>query len=420
MSHRQQVLAYYFPQYHSIPENDKVFGENFNDWDLFTKDKQGDISSCKRPLDHPDGLGFYDPTLTEIRKRQGELAKQYGVDGFIFYHYWLENAPVMDKVLLEVLNDNQPDMPFCLCFTNESWEHNYKPNNGAFMSFHPDGSTFRQLYDKPKEHALFLSKFFNHPNYIKIYGRPLLFVYIFDSEIMSYLEKISIELNNYGISRLYIIICSSNRCLAKFKEPRDNLYKPDAYTPFIAHYKLTSEPRLPAYISSLPKVYSGLMGWNSLPRHPGFKTIFDYKPHDIIKQTVADLISMKSDKTSPQIYTLFAWNEWAEGAVIEPNTIYGDSLGKAIKKAREIVKAAENLTIEYGLNKVFIDVTSRACSNCIQQIKGKWVLCIPTNDCSRAKLLGDPLHGIVKIIRVRINGFVIIYPHNKEVKLYLE
>jgi len=365
MSEKQLVLAYYFPQYHSIPENNIVFGDNFNDWNLFTDDVQGDISSCKKPLNPPDGLGFYDPRETEIRRKQGHLAREYGIDGFIYYHYWLENGPVMDKVLLQLLEDNQPDLPFCICFTNEAWKHNYKLNNGEFKSFHPCGSTFRQLYDNPEKHALFLSKFFNVPNYIKIDGKPVLFVYMLNSMVMEYLEKVSNELEKYGISKLYIITCTSKRCLSNFKDNLNASYKPDAYTPFIAHYKLASQSALPSLFSSMPKVYSGLMGWNSLPRHPGLKIIIDYKPEDITKYTVTDLLTMKSDKTSPQIYTLFAWNEWAEGAIIEPNTIYGDKIGKALKKARDIVKAAKNIIIEYGLNDVFINITATAFSNCI-------------------------------------------------------
>jgi len=121
---RQMILAYYFPQYHSIPENDMVFGKNFTDWNCFTDKSSEALKNCKFPLEPPAGLGYYDPTLVETRERQGNLAKKYGVDGFIYYHYWLENKPVMSTVLDNLINDNQPDLPFCLCFANENWIHN--------------------------------------------------------------------------------------------------------------------------------------------------------------------------------------------------------------------------------------------------------------------------------------------------------
>ena len=171
------ILAYYFPQFHSIPENDSVFGEGFNDWDLFKlKNNNEHLKSCKFPIDLPEGLGFYDPTLKDIRKKQGSLAKKYGVDGFIYYHYWLENHPVMNKVVDNLIEDNEPDIPFCLCFANDSWRHCYSIKDKP-ISFHSDGSTYRQLYDKPSEHAYYLHKIFKHKNYIKIDNKPILFIY---------------------------------------------------------------------------------------------------------------------------------------------------------------------------------------------------------------------------------------------------
>ena len=88
----QLILAYYFPQYHSIPENDEIFGENFNDWNLF-KEIENVKVDCKLPLDPPIGLGYYDPTLIDVRIKQAVLAKKYGVSrtsilGIIRGKFW--------------------------------------------------------------------------------------------------------------------------------------------------------------------------------------------------------------------------------------------------------------------------------------------------------------------------------------------
>lgn len=100
-----RILAYYFPQFHSIPENDSVFGEGFNDWDLFKlKNNNEHLKSCKFPIDLPEGLGFYDPTLKDIRKKQGSLAKKYGVDekimSLIFHFVYVLRMNLGDIVIL--------------------------------------------------------------------------------------------------------------------------------------------------------------------------------------------------------------------------------------------------------------------------------------------------------------------------------
>jgi len=116
------VALSYFPQYHAIPENDFVFGSGFTDWKLF--DTKNDVLSTSAfPLEPPIGLKYYDPTDLSIQKKQALLANKYGVDGFIYYHYWLENKPVMDKVLINLLEDSEHHIPFCLCFANEHWKH---------------------------------------------------------------------------------------------------------------------------------------------------------------------------------------------------------------------------------------------------------------------------------------------------------
>jgi len=333
---RQMILAYYFPQYHSIPENDMVFGKNFTDWNCFTDKSSEALKNCKFPLEPPAGLGYYDPTLVETRERQGNLAKKYGVDGFIYYHYWLENKPVMSTVLDNLINDNQPDLPFCLCFANENWIHNYRPVNGEYKSFHPNGITFRQLYNNPIEHAAYLQKIFTHPNYIKIDDRPVLFLYRLSRQASHYLQLICNELKKYNINHIFLIVNISMYCIHDYKG--ENLAKqPDAISPFAAHPNMPPIDLFP----NIPISYAGLIGWNNTVRHPSSKRkIIDNNPDSITRTVSNDLLKMKQDARALQIYSLFAWNEWAEGATIEPNSFYGENLGYAIKKARDIVEMA--------------------------------------------------------------------------------
>ena len=419
----QKVLAYYFPQYHSIPENDVVFGKDFNDWELFKNIKKDDLTLFKKPLNPPDGLGYYDPTLIDVRQKQANLAKKYGIDGFIYYHYWLENHPVMNKVLDKILEDNEPNIPFCLCFANDSWKHKYGSTGGTYKTMYPDGSTFRQLYDNPTEHANYLYKLFKHPNYIKVNNQPVLFIYKFDSDVSSYLNKISTELLQYNIN-MYIVATTSNFCLSNYNNETEYIRKPDAYTPFIAHHKLNQyQKKLPESLSKLPCLHGGFMGWNSMLRHPDFKTIIDYTPNDITKNICKDLLLMKYDKNSPQIYTMFAWNEWTEGAIIEPNSIYGEDLGNAIQQGKNIVELLQynnqlkNTTFEYGLGNKFISITKMVHIKCIEYIERlqKWAICIPKDDTIRGKIFEDPLPGVVKVIKVLFNGIETIYDDTDDV-----
>ena len=116
-----RVIALYLPQFHPIPENDKWWGPGFTEWMNVVKGKplfKGHVQP-KIPAD----LGFYDLRLPETREAQAQLAREAGIEGFCYYHYWFGGKQLLERPFNEVLSSGKPDFPFCLCWANHSWSN---------------------------------------------------------------------------------------------------------------------------------------------------------------------------------------------------------------------------------------------------------------------------------------------------------
>ena len=114
-----QLIAFYFPQFHAIPENDNWWGKGFNDWDL-VKTAKPNYKGHNQPRIPMDG-NFYNPCDVATLKKQVDLAKQYGIGGFMFYHYWFDGKLLLEKPLETFLKHTELDFPFCICWANETW-----------------------------------------------------------------------------------------------------------------------------------------------------------------------------------------------------------------------------------------------------------------------------------------------------------
>lgn len=119
---KARVIAFYLPQFHPTPENDAMWGKGFTEWTNVAKAKPLFKGHYQPQI--PADLGFYDLRLAQVRKEQAEMAEEYGVEGFCYWHYWFGNGKtILDMPFNEVLKSGEPNFPFCLGWANHSWSN---------------------------------------------------------------------------------------------------------------------------------------------------------------------------------------------------------------------------------------------------------------------------------------------------------
>ena len=345
------VMAYYFPQFHDVPENYPV-GSNrsWTDWD-----------SIKTALANPKGVDVFHPVLSETlgyynlveekpRRAQGQLARKYGVDGFIFYHYWFDNGAIMDKPLLLRLKDGQPAGKFYFCWANENWD----------MFYGMPRTERRQVkygYNRVEDHAAYLARFLSHKDYLKIGGRPVLSIYRAELLPEKYLPLLKKTLRLHNIDVHYQLTIMNYGGL-KEKLSRAGYYdssvemapnlRPQKYitsTTQLNQYKKAIEPSVP-----FKDIFYGVaVGFDATARKLSMGTRhvkrgFKMEPYGFYKQMrilfnqayqQCAEYNINQPTLHPIVVSLFAWNEWGEGAALEPTTKYEYQMLEALQRARQ-------------------------------------------------------------------------------------
>lgn len=331
-----KVIAYYLPQYHPFKENNEWWGEGFTEWTNVTKARPQYLGQQQPRL--PGELGFYDLRLPEVMRQQINLAKQYGVQGFCFHHYWFGGKRLMETPVNNFLKDKSLDINFCLCWANENWTRRWDGlENDVLIS----------QKHSPEDDIAFLDDIMpalKDERYIRVDGKPLLILYRAASlpnakETGQRWREHAIK---NGLPGLYLVVVKA------FEVNSPDPFGFDAIVEFPPHHMNAQD--ITDKVTMLNKKFTGRVydyeelalraGSVSDERFPYFKAVMPswdnearkpgqgYSFHNAKPELYArwlDSAIKTTMKRRPEERLVFvnAWNEWAEGAHMEPDRYNG-------------------------------------------------------------------------------------------------
>ena len=332
-----RLIAFYLPQFHPIAENDEWWGKGFTEWTNVSKAVPQFVGHYQPRL--PGELGFYDLRLPEIQKRQVELAKLYGVYGFCFHFYWFHGKTLLERPLEMFLANQDLDFPFCINWANENWSRKWDGRD--------DDVLIAQAHS-PEDDLAFIehvSKYLRDPRYIKVNSKPLLMVY--RPALLPNAKETASRWRAWcrenGIGEIYLVLTHSFEHIDPHKIGFDAAveFPPNTF-PFaeinssiqftnnsfkgrVLDYgeavDLARQYRRPSYT----KFRCVCPSWDNEARKPGAGTVLANASPDKYKDWLKLLCDFTSAHFSRDERLVFinAWNEWAEGAYIEPDRKYG-------------------------------------------------------------------------------------------------
>lgn len=369
MENKTKIIAFYLPQFHEVEENSLWWGEGYTEW-TSVKAATSLYKGHRQPK-IPYKEKYYNLLDRNVMRWQSKISKQAGIDGFCFYHYWFKGRKILEKPIENYLRWKEIPQRFCLSWANDSWIRSWSNVSGTIWNSKKDGIVcmdqqnqgllIEQDYggqDVWKMHFEYLKDFFLDERYIKVGNRPLFLIH--RPEVVEQLDAM-VRLwdglaRQYGFNGIYILVTNP---LKKYRRPICGCvyYEPARtfdYKPFkrrvYERMNIKNEKKLlrrynyavlwlkilrrkPDY--GMKTYLGGFVGYDDSPRR-GYQG-YIVKGSTPLKFQIFMRLLMKKCKSSEQYgdyIFITAWNEWAEGAYLEPDKDNGYQYLKAVSKIK--------------------------------------------------------------------------------------
>ena len=346
-----RTIAFYLPQFHPTPDNDRWWGPGFSEWTNTARARS--LFRGHRQPHVPADLGFYDLRLAETRRDQADLARQYGVEAFCYWHYWFGNGRrVLQRPFDEVLSTGEPDHPFCLGWANQTWTGIWHGADNRILV----EQTYPGRADE-QAHFEHLLPAFTDPRYLTVDGRPLF--YVFRPEQLpdprSFTDHWRVLAERAGLPGLYLAaeISDLHGGNPRFLDPRGHGFDAGVYIRLPtrnsalarlrmrARRKLLRHPERYRFAPDLhpfpdnqseqllPAVYPN---WDNTPRSGRRGLVIEGGSPAAFRRHVEQAVDRLVDRPSQErLLFIKSWNEWAEGNYLEPDTEHGHAYLEALR-----------------------------------------------------------------------------------------
>ena len=353
-----RLLAFHLPQFHPVPENDAWWGPGFTEWRNVVRARP--VFPGHQQPNLPADLGLYDLRVPDVRAAQANLARAHGIHGFCYYHYWFAGRRILERPVNEILATGEPDFPFSLCWANENWTRRWDGNDAEVLLAERYGDA------DDADHLNWLASAFADPRYIRVNGKPLFAVWR-ARRIPDPLRTTTIwreRAHRLGLGDLYLCRVEA------FPEDRGDpsLLGFDAAIEFAPDWVALAEPvkrgRLWSYARTLGLAdrtyqrhrifeYADLVarmlakppahyrrfpsvtpGWDNTPRKPDSSWIVRGSTPEAYEAWLRAVVGgFRPFGPGEDFVFLNAWNEWAEGAYLEPDQRWGRAYLEATRRA---------------------------------------------------------------------------------------
>ncbi len=377
MEKKARVIAFYLPQFHPVPVNDKYWGKGFTEWTNVAKAKPLFKGHYQPQI--PADLGFYDLRVPQIREQQADMARDAGIEGFCYWNYWFgEGEKVLEMPIEQMMETHSPDYPFCVGWANHDWSNKTWKKTSYFSK---DTTFFKQKYLGEKDYKAYfeyLLPMFKDERYIRINNKPLFYIYDPDAipnvtGFIDYWNRLAIE---NGLEGIWFVArgdsCGKATVLAKTDEfighalERYNKYINLGFDSVNSYSFRRAEVLATGYLKKVIRNVKRRITGKALNKHD-YRAIMNYyyMPEDKLdyvfptmmprrdrtprsgenalvyanstpeafKKAVKTVVEAVKDKPEQErVIFLDSWNEWGEGSYMEPDLRFGHQYLDALKE----------------------------------------------------------------------------------------